>query len=54
MEKIVTNPKDRKALVQKYGAANVSRALYFRSNSQMSKEIRHEAMNEYGGHIFLF
>lgn len=54
MEKIVINPNDRKALVQKYGAVNVSRALYFRSNSQMSKEIRHEAMNEYGGHIFIF
>jgi hypothetical protein len=54
MEKIVINPNGRKALVEKYGAANVSRALCFRSNSQMSKEIRHEAMNEYGGHIFIF
>lgn len=54
MEKIVINPNGRKALVEKYGAPNVSRALSFRSNSQMSKEIRHEAMNEYGGHIFIF
>ena len=54
MEKIVIDPNGRKALVEKYGAPNVSRALCFRSNSQMSKEIRHEAMNEYGGHIFIF
>lgn len=54
MEKIVINPNGRKALVQKYGAANVSRALYFKSNSQRSKEIRHEAMNQYDGHIFYF
>ena len=54
MEKIVINPNGRKALVENYGAPNVSRALSFRSNSQMSKEIRHEAMNEHGGHIFIF
>ena len=54
MEKIVINPNGRKALVEKYGAPNVSRALCFRSNSQMSKEIRHEAMTEYGGYIFVF
>lgn len=54
MEKIVIDPNGRKALVEKYGAPNVSRALCFRSNSQMSKDIRHEAMNEYGGHLFIF
>lgn len=54
MEKIVINPKGRKALVQKYGAVNVSKALYFKCNSQMAKEIRQEAMNQYDGHIFNF
>lgn len=54
MEKIVINPKGRQALIQKYGAANVSRALTYRANSQMAKEIRHEAMNQYDGYLFIF
>jgi len=54
MEKIVVNPKSRKELVEKYGSYNVSKALSFKSNSQMSKEIRHEAMNVYKGAIFKF
>ncbi|MBO6029913.1 MAG: hypothetical protein J6T44_05320 [Prevotella sp.] len=51
MEKIVVSPKDRKELVKKYGAYNVSKALSFKSDSQMSKEIRHEAMNQFNGYI---
>lgn len=54
MEKIVINPRDRKALIRKYGAVNVSKALSYKANSQMAKEIRHEAMNQYDGHIFTF
>ena len=54
MEKIVVNPKSRRELVSKYGSYNVSKALSFKSNSQMSKEIRHEAMNVYKGTIFKF
>ena len=54
MEKIVVNPKSRKELVEKYGSYNVSKALSFKSNSQMSKEIRHEAMNVYNGVLFKF
>lgn len=54
MEKIVVNPKSRRELVEKYGSYNVSKALSFKSNSQMSKEIRHEAMNVYNGYIFDF
>jgi hypothetical protein len=54
MEKIVVNPKSRRELVEKYGSYNVSKALSFKSNSQMSKEIRHEAMNVYKGTIFKF
>lgn len=51
MEKIVVNKDSRNALISKYGAPNVSKALLFRSNSPMSKEIRHMAMNEYNGVI---
>lgn len=54
MEKIVINPKGKKALVKKYGATNVSKALSYKANSQMAKEIRHEAMNLYDGHLFTF
>ena len=54
MEKIVVNPKDKKLLIEKYGYKNVSVALSFKSNSVMSKEIRHEAMNVYKGTIFKF
>ena len=54
MEKIVVNPKGRKELVMKYGAYNVSKALSYKSDSQMSKEIRQEAMNQYNGVIFKF
>lgn len=54
MEKICVDPKSRKELVAKYGAHAVSRALNFKANSQMSKEIRHEAMNTYHGYIFNF
>ena len=54
MEKIVINPRDRKALIQKYGAVNVTKALSYKANSQMAKEIRHEAMNLYDGHLFTF
>lgn len=54
MEKIVVNPRSRKELVEKYGSYNVSKALSFKSNSRMSKEIRHEAMNVYKGAIFKF
>ena len=54
MEKIVINPRDRKALIRKYGAVNVSKALSYKANSQMAKEIRHEAMNLYDGHLSTF
>jgi len=54
MEKIYVDPASRLELVKKYGAVNVSKALSFSSNSQMSKEIRHEAMNTYQGYIFKF
>lgn len=54
MEKIYVDPASRSELVKKYGAVNVSKALSFSSNSQMSKEIRHEAMNTYQGYIFKF
>ena len=54
MEKIVVDPKSRQELVSKYGSYNVSKALSFKSNSQMSKEIRHEAMNVHKGYIFNF
>lgn len=54
MEKIVVNPKEKKLLVEKYGYKNVSVALSFKSNSQMAKEIRHEAMNVHKGYIFNF
>lgn len=54
MEKIVVSPKGRKALIKKYGAPNVSRALNYHSYSQMAKEIRHDAMNLYNGQIFTF
>lgn len=54
MEKICVDPESKKELVAKYGAYNVSRALSFKANSQMSKEIRHEAMNTYRGYIFKF
>ena len=51
MEKIFLDPKSRKELVQRYGAPNVSKALNFVSNSFMSREIRHAAMNRYNGVI---
>ena len=54
MEKICVDPKSRKALVAKYGAHAVSRALSFKVNSLVAKEIRHEAMNTYQGYIFKF
>lgn len=54
MEKICVDPASRLELIKKYGAVNVSKALNFKANSQMSKEIRHEAMNTYQGYIFKF
>ena len=51
MEKIFLDPKSRKELVKRYGAPNVSKALNFVSNSFMSREIRHAAMNRYNGVI---
>ena len=54
MEIIVVNPESRRELVSKYGSYNVSKALSFKANSQMAKEIRHEAMNVYKGVIFKF
>ena len=54
MEKIVVDPKSRRILTEKYGRVNVSKALSFKANSQMAKEIRHEAMNVYKGYIFRF
>lgn len=41
----------RQALVKKYGASLVSKALSFKSNSLMCREIRTQAMNEYGGYL---
>jgi hypothetical protein len=49
MEKIVLTKENRRKLIAKYGDANVSRALNFRSNSFMSREIRHIAINELNG-----
>lgn len=54
MQKIVIDPLSKKKLTAKFGDANVSKALSFRSNSPMSKEIRHIAMNDMGGVIITF
>ena len=51
MEKIVLSPTSRKEIDAKYGAPNVSKALNFRSNSLLCREIRQVAMNELGGII---
>lgn len=54
MERIFVDKEARKELNEKYGAVNVSRALYFRRKSLMAKEIRHAAMNTYNGKIVTF
>ena len=52
MEKrIIISKQAREALIQMYGAANVSKALNFRSNSFMSREIRQVAVNDHNGII---
>ncbi|MBQ2534209.1 MAG: hypothetical protein II546_01970 [Prevotella sp.] len=51
MEKIIVSSNLKKGLIAKYGAANVSKALNFKSSSDMSKEIRQLAMNEYNGQL---
>lgn len=51
MQKIVLSPENRKKLIKTFGAAAVSRALSFKFNSFMSKEIRDQAMNRYNGQL---
>ena len=42
-------PQKRRLLVKRYGASLVSKALAFKSESLASREIRTQAINEYGG-----
>jgi hypothetical protein len=52
MEKrIIISKQAREKLSEMYGTVNVSRALNFRSNSFMSREIRQAAVNDHNGII---
>ena len=51
MKKIMISKTNRAELVKKYGDYNVTKALNFRTNSIMAREIRHIALNEYNGQI---
>ena len=51
MKKIILQTKDRAELDQKFGEPNVAKALNYRSNSLMAREIRHIALNDYNGQI---
>lgn len=51
MDRIIITKESRQKLVEKYGASNVTRALYFERNSMLSREIRHEAVNTLGAVI---
>jgi hypothetical protein len=49
MEKIYLDKEAKKILNERFGASNVSRALNYQIHSVMACEIRHLAMNVYGG-----
>lgn len=51
MKKIILQSKDRAELNQKFGKYNVAKALNYRSNSLMAREIRHIALNDYNGQM---
>lgn len=54
MEKIYISKLARKDLNMLYGTSNVSKALNFRSQSLLAKEIRHRAVNFYDGKYMYF
>jgi len=54
MEKIVISKSDRKLLNSKYGTWNVSRALNYRQNSFLCREIRKIAIEKYNGQKFSY
>ena len=51
MKRIYVERKVRKELDERFGQPNVSKAFTFVSNSLLSRQIRHLALNEYNGKI---
>lgn len=54
MKKIVLETVSKKKLIEVYGASNVSRALAFKTDSFLAREIRQVAINTYNGQIVTF